>query len=279
MNAIKHGALAGGGVIDQVDGPKAGDLFNYLLNETWQQLAPVGFMEEELVYQIVQVKWRHRRLRNYETNLIRVQVDHAIDELEGTLGSKQKKLLQHPGDREDSQKPHSSQLDQSTETTHELGAMVEFLESGRPLTEAPNLTAVVVFLAPKFELDPQEIVDGGCSEHVIGPIDLIQFTAAEVRQLIDAACEAESINESDIRTLYLADLQDKHKLTSAEMERLKREYDQAILLASLPEDSKPSTLLRYETTWFNQLLKLKRELERLQAARRGASFAADTKKP
>jgi len=82
LNATKHGILSGGGVIEEIDGENATDLFEELITEMWCAMAPVGFLEEDLVYQLVEVKWRRRRLRNWEANLIRIQVDDVRDRWE-----------------------------------------------------------------------------------------------------------------------------------------------------------------------------------------------------
>ena len=79
LNATKHGILSDADVVDSVDGEGAHQIHTDLVMRTWQELAPVGVIEEELVSQLVDVLWRFRRLKRWETAVIQARAESLVN--------------------------------------------------------------------------------------------------------------------------------------------------------------------------------------------------------
>jgi len=75
LDATKHWILSGWGVIEKINGKNTRELFEELNSDMWQAMDSIGFVEEKLVYQLVELTWRRRRLRNWEAKLVRMHVE------------------------------------------------------------------------------------------------------------------------------------------------------------------------------------------------------------
>lgn len=76
-NALKHGLLAKEIVIEVGDGKEDGAEFNRLFSRLWNELQPVGVLEEMLVEKIATCYWRLKRVIRCETGEIRKRADTA----------------------------------------------------------------------------------------------------------------------------------------------------------------------------------------------------------
>jgi hypothetical protein len=128
LNATKHGILSGGGVIDEVDGEDARELFDVLKAEMWHGMVPIGFVEEDLVYRMVETRWRQRRLRNWEANLIQIQVDDVKDRWENP--SKKRRLPESVTERNHTSTAHLGAYELYKESADEFEHVINRLGSG-----------------------------------------------------------------------------------------------------------------------------------------------------
>lgn len=269
LNATKHGILSGGGVIEEIDGENSRELFDDMANQMWEQLAPAGFMEEDLVYQMIESKWRRRRLRRLEFNLIQVQVNKRIDRwLRRRLDDGS--LLQVVANHRYKEGMDSPDLDALRDITDGLKGMVDALESGTLLTGLPNLSNVMMFAEDYHEVKVKEVLVDSSPNRFENPLGLIRFDATEVQQVIDAVCEADEIDEVAFRGGFLAYMKELYEFSLKEQNREIENYNRLLVLSSMPDDANFAKLSRYDTSLFNQGMKLFHELQRLQAARLGA---------
>ena len=266
LNATKHGILSGGGVIEEIDGENARNLFDELVAEMWQAMAPIGFLEEDLVYQMVEIKWRHRRLKNWDANLIQIQVDDVKDQWENPKNKW--RLPKSITQRSQSGRTDLAMFNTCKEVADEGEDTLKSLASGVSLSNLADSVAVINFAQGELKVDIAAILG---VDYVIYEDE--GYSPSQVRHVIDASCEVTGLTKADFRTKFAEHLERWHILSRAEQERQRRSYDQAILLASVPDDINFAKMLRYDGQLFNQSQKLLHELQRLQAARLGANLS------
>ena len=266
LNATKHGILSGGRVIEEIDGEEAQNYFDELVAEMWQAMAPLGFLEEDLVYRMVDIKWRQRRLRNWEANLIQIQVDDVKDQWEN---SKTKwRLPKSVTQRSQSGRTDLAMFNTCKAVADEREDTLKALGSGVSLSKLADSVSVINLAHEVLKVDIAATlgVDYAIYEDE-------RYSPNQVRQVIDASCEFTGLTESDFRTKFEVYLKSWHVLSRAEQERQRRGFDQAILQASVADDSNFAKMLRYDGQLFNQSQKLFHELQRLQAVRLGANLS------
>src|SRR5579859_7544362 len=83
LNALKHGLLAQSVIVQGHKFKESPCEFKKLCQEFYNELAPVGPLEELLVNQIVQATWRLRRARKAESGEIALSVDTGWWKREG----------------------------------------------------------------------------------------------------------------------------------------------------------------------------------------------------
>ena len=269
FNATKHGIYSSGGVIEEIDGEDSQELFDSLATQMWEEWGPIGVTEEDLVCQLIESKWRRRRLKRVETNLIRVQIEKASTKWEN------RKLDQHAINvalinhtfEKDQKSPSLEDLESNTD---ELKGLIEYVESGKPLTEIPNLSSVIVFVQNWLDMNVKEILGGDNPDVLKTPLGLIEFKKAEVDKIIKTACQEQNLDESTFRSSFLTGLRNRYYITAKEQIRQMRTYEQAVIMAGIPDDVNFAKFSRYDTTLFNQGMKLLHELQRIQSTRLGA---------
>jgi len=269
LNATNHGILSGGGVIDEVDGEDARELFEDLKAKMWHGMAPKGFVEEDVVYQMVETKWRRRRLRNWETNLIQVQVSDVKDRWENP--SKTRRLPESVTARVMASTAHLGAYELYKETAGEFEDIIGWLVSGVPLSKLPISYVLIQYAEKELKVDVQDILGPG-SHMADDSLLKTEYDSEQVQLVIDASCKTLGFNEIDLRAKFEGFLTKALNDFRAEEKRQLRSYNQGILLASVPDDTNFAKMVRYDALLFNQYQKLFHELQRLQAARLGADL-------
>jgi hypothetical protein len=90
MNALKHGLTARTVVLSNENGAQ----YSALLESYMQDLQPEGPVEMDLVLEMVNAKWRQRRLHNIETELFERQMDNQKESLDARFDSYDE-ILEH----------------------------------------------------------------------------------------------------------------------------------------------------------------------------------------
>ncbi|MCX6907776.1 MAG: hypothetical protein NTY01_07010, partial [Verrucomicrobia bacterium] len=75
MNAAKHGILSNEAVVQGMHYKESRSEFRHFRERFWEELAPVGPLEEALVDQIVANRWRWRRVLIAESG----KIAHSVD--------------------------------------------------------------------------------------------------------------------------------------------------------------------------------------------------------
>ena len=267
LNATKHGILSGGGVIDGVDGEDARELFDDLKAEMWHGMAPIGFVEEDLVYQMVETRWRRRRLRNWEANLIQIQVDDVKDRWENP--STKRRLPESVTERVRTSTAHLGAYELYKETADEFEHTINWLGSGGSLSKLPNSYILIQFAEKELKVDVPDVLGTSCQKMDDDGLKA-EYDSKQVQQVIDATCETMGLTDINFRAKFEDFLTRTLGDLRAEQKRQLRSYDQGILLASVPDDTNFAKMVRYDALLFNQYQKLFHELQRLQAVRLGA---------
>ena len=143
QNATRHGILSGGGVIQEIDGANACELYEELRTRLWEGLVPVGYVEEDLVCQMAEIKWRRRRLRNWETSLIQAQVDDVLDRWENPTIRRQ--LSEDLNDMTESGRSSRYALEVFTDLMKDIEVITTALEAGQSLAALPDPSGVITF--------------------------------------------------------------------------------------------------------------------------------------
>ena len=199
LNATKHGILSGGGVIDEVDGEDARELFDVLKAEMWHGMAPIGFVEEDLVYRMVETRWRQRRLRNWEANIIQIQVDDVKDRWENP--SKQRKLSESVTEWNHTSTAHLGAYQLYKESADEFEQVINWLGSDVSLSKLPHSYTLVQFAEKELKVDVPDVLgtnyqmtdDGGLKP---------EYDSKQVQKVIDATCEAMEFTGIDFRARF-----------------------------------------------------------------------------
>lgn len=84
-NALRHGLFSKEALIGTGNGPEDPLLLEELSNALWEDLAPMGALEEMLVQELTALSWRKRRLLKYESALASHQAAQSIDSWEQQL--------------------------------------------------------------------------------------------------------------------------------------------------------------------------------------------------
>ena len=69
-NATSHGIFSSAEVIEAVDGEGSQEIHTNIVARVWLEVAPVGIIEEDYAWQIVDIFWRRRRLMRWEGAVI-----------------------------------------------------------------------------------------------------------------------------------------------------------------------------------------------------------------
>jgi hypothetical protein len=215
---------------------------------------------------MVDIKWRQRRLKNWEANLIQIQVDDVKDQWENPKNKwRLPKSVTH---RTQSGRTDLAMFNTCKEVADEREDTLKALASGVSLSKLADSVSVINFSQGELKVDIAAIlgVDYAIYEDE-------GYSPNQVRQVIDASCEVTGLTKADFRTNFAEYLERLHILSRAEQERQRRGFDQAISQARVADDSNFAKMLRYDGQLFNQYQKLFHELQRLQAVRLGANLS------
>jgi hypothetical protein len=270
MNALKHGLLAKGVVIDAGEGKEDPAEYERLLSGLIGDLGPVGTLEGLLVQQIANCYWKLRRAERHEVGLVREGLDNctwdAVQESSRARRFDIREILKNPntyGPR--TWKP--SDLDaaeyhmrkESAELFERLAA--ELKAEGDLSPEIISKTKTQ--LAPRYDDFIPNVIrylgrlqasgqtrpngSGDCEDIPPGLAALRQEALAEVEAQVLAlrVCEA------------LDNVAEQHRV-SARFARM-----------HLPPAEKMDGLLRYEAAIHRQLYRAMDQLERRQRLRKG----------
>ena len=296
FNATKHGILSKDVLIRTGDGEENEEEFVELRARMWEDLAPVGALEEALVEHIINATWRKRRVIAYETALISQKAatvrrdwderNQVSVDLEGLLSSFRRPEPEIP-DFENL----GIDFDLPGEAAdHLLKAIGSILSTG---VEAPSTSEVPLFLIaallvrqankavegsmgsesdltePELQKAVIELVQewGIPVREIIGPGLAPNFSAEDVEMLIAAACHREEISREEFWDELDNQVEDKLERACAALNELELEAQREIQVASLPDEPELAKIQRYEAHLTRQRDKTLHELQRLQVAR------------
>jgi len=262
-NAVKHGLLSKEVVILAGEGKENKTEFRNLTSQLWQDLQPVGVLEEMLVEKIAICYWRLRRVLRCEIGEIRKELDTAswrfvFKQAEQVALEKDSLFLERS---RQNLKKNSLGLQYLTGVLDEVSKDVE--QVGYLSKEALEK------LMKNFGLEEEGF-----------PFWCLVFTQMATQRTEKVKEDPE--NYSDIPSpekckeiiLYLIDGERK-KLESLkeviqENENLELEANVASL--ALPSKEAVDKILRYETAIERQLYRAMSQLERLQRQRKGETI-------
>ena len=215
---------------------------------------------------MVDIKWRQRRLKNWEANLIQIQVDDVKDQWENPKNKW--RLPKSVTRRTQSGRTDLAMFNTCKYVADEREDTLKALASGVSLSKLADSVSVINFAQGELKVDIAAIlgVDYAIYEDE-------GYSPNQVRQVIDASCEVTGLTKADFRTNFAEYLERLHILSRTEQERQRRGFDQAISQARVADDSNFAKMLRYDGQLFNQYQKLFHELQRLQAVRLGANLS------
>jgi len=242
LNATNHGILSGGAVIDEVDGEDARELFEDLKAKMWHRMAPKGFVEEDVVYQMVETKWRRSLLRNWETNLIQVQVGDVKDRWENP--STTRRLPESVTGQVMASTAHLGAYELYKETAGEFEDIIGWLGSGVSLSKLPISYVLIQYAEKELKVDVQDILGPG-SHMADDSILKTEYDSKQVQLVIDESCKTLVFNEIDLRAKFESFLIKALNDFRAEEKRQSRSYHQGILLANVPDYTNFAKMVRY----------------------------------
>jgi hypothetical protein len=259
-NALKHGLLCKEIVVKAGDGKENKSEFHNLLSRLWEDIKPVGVLEEILVEKIAVCYWRLRRLFRCEIGEIRKELDTASWRFifkQAEQVAFEKHFLTSAESRQNLKK-NSLGLEYLIEVLDDVGKNVD--RAGYLSKEALEK------LAKNFGVDEQGITfwcDLFAQMAVQGP-----EKAKEDPENYGDTPTPERCKEIilDLIARERKKLQSLRK-TIKENENLELEAEVASL--ALPSKEAVDKILRYETAMERQLYRAINELERLQRQRKG----------
>lgn len=254
MNALKHGILSKEALVRGWNLKESRRELTALHQRFWDELQPVGPVEEMLVDQIVTAHWRLRRALTAESGEIALSVDE---------GQRERSRTKHPElqllELEVSGDPIGSMRDSALGNCvleRLLGEIRQAVEQEGELTEAA-----------------MRIPFGGKRNSLTQELDKLRLQLLENPEGLDAA----SLKQKQ-KTGALAFLDRKLLFLSwrkADCEKREaREEEARQAAAVLPSKETLDKIQRYETTLQRQLYRALAQLERLQRMRRGEAVPA-----
>jgi hypothetical protein len=252
LNALRHGILAKEVVIQGENIRESTREFRAVLARFWQDLVPIGAVEEMLVERIATSYWRLRRVLISEAGEIKLAVDAAswrrlMQRCDQVLDLKRAKFIHKESDYKKS--------------AFGVRYLVEKLEEIRALVEDA----------------------GGMEDAILRQVE--EVFGDEEDGLFRALGVANAIFQNNPEGLELEALKAHHKsaalnvidthlktlkgLLSMMDENEGNEEDARIDADLLPSKEAAEKLLRYETTLERQIYRALNQLERLQRQRRG----------
>lgn len=252
LNALKHGILSSQVVVQGWKIHESSEAFDSLRKQFWEQLTPVGPIEEMLVDEIVSTYWRKRRVMIAESGEIVLSVDNGC----------WKRGRSSPFDNlaVASLSPLFDVAEKLEESALGLFWLTETLFDVRFAVEKDGeITDAALQKTHLFTGKPNSLTDRLAALRTL-PIE-------NADGLDEAALKAKR------RDKILAEIDRirKHyfELRQATIKREKAEESARQAAAVLPSSETLDKILRYETTLERQLYRAMNQLERLQRLRKG----------
>ncbi len=253
LNAFKHGLLARTVLVRGQQGQESTGEFGQLCREFYEDLAPMGAMEEMLVDQIIQAAWRLRRARTAEAGEIALSVDEGHWERQRPNPQQQWARWQVWGDP-------AWEMENSAAGNSVLAV---WLREVRARVEAEGELTDAAMKIP-FRGQPNRLAE-----------ELEQLRRA---CLPPAAGAEAATHREETKMKVLAGIDKKLRLLDwgkAECQKRERAMEEARQSAAvLPSEETLEKILRYETALERQLYRAMSALERLQRRRQGEAVAA-----
>lgn len=274
-NAQKHGLLSKATIIETGDAQEDPRELESLFSELWEDLEPVGKMEEILVDQIVSCVWRKRRAQRAEVGEIRRGADSAGMDARDSIADRFESALQRldmsfvPGSGGWSKR-------ELEKTTLGIARIQSVLKLMRAIVEKRGSLT-------EDDLAKVKNIYGTRDDSLAFAISAVSSMATSDLQERDDEEQStwgdtpspEKCKETLLAFIdwEIARLTDEADLV-AERENL--EWDVAVLSRHLPSDEVLGKILRYETAIDRQMYRALKELRELQAARRARSTRPGT---
>jgi hypothetical protein len=263
LNAVKHGGLSPLPVLPEVE---TRDAWQTHLDGTLASLQPSGHLETVLVERIALILWRMNRVARFEREITAVGQERVVDDLV------EKRRLDYRSTGPTHPDEVRSRLRDVRRSLGVIARMYRHSDSDHMTGE--DAETVLSAVADRTEEVDPEIFS---MPHVVpDEIPWSQFddwTVGRVRQGIAAMAAAEGEDVSADALLFAAlehfrveaiKLKAEADLVARDLDHMRRER----LLASAPQTDR---IARYEAHLSRQLAQALHELQRLQAARAGAS--------
>ncbi|MGD1021014.1 MAG: hypothetical protein ABSA12_17035 [Verrucomicrobiia bacterium] len=251
INAAKHCILSKEVVVRGLHIQEPGGAFQELRDRLWEELAPVGAVEEMLVDRIVTAHWRIRRALTAESGEIALSVDggHWERSSRGASG-----FMEFFSDLRDP----ATEMEKSAGG---LSYLIRVLEEVRAdVTQEGELTEAMV---------------GRVRGRFAGRENSLTSELAGLRQRLTKNPEGSSAKalKEEHRQAVLGRIEGKlslyRALSGERKEREEKEEEARQAAEVLPEAAVLDKILRYETTLERQLYRAMNQLERLQRRRNG----------
>jgi len=265
MNALKHGALAKSVLVKSQYLHECPRAFKKLCREYYQDLTPVGPLEEMLVNEIVTAAWRLRRARRAESGEISLSVDTGTHERE-TENRVFRELLQPPSPYDEGLVPRLQKSAIGCQYIIQCLKLVRLsVEQEGELTAASldNFKHALMQRPNPFATSLEQFRDRFTAKS--GKLEraaLRQKLKQEVMDYLDHEI-------TEIRVCWLID----HK----EREAIEEQARQSA--AVLPSLATLDKLLRYQTTLERQMYRALDQLQKLKLRRQAENASADVGHP
>ena len=255
MNALKHGILSKQVLVQALTLRESSEELTELHRRFWEDLQPVGPLEEMLVDQIVTAHWRLRRALKAESGEIALNVD----------GGHRRRSWKHPALRWAQWSALGDPIPAMQQSSVGNAVLANWLREVRKIVEADGaLTERAVHeLARRFRDQANSLVS---------ELDALRKLEANAEGLDDAALR----ERTKAGALAFLDRKISEIKFSEDvcLDEEVAEVDARQAAAVLPSAEVLDKILRYETKLERQMYRAMAQLERVQRMRRGEAIPA-----
>ena len=264
LNALRHGLFSKESLIRTGNGREDPKLLEELSDALWEDLAPVGTLEEMLVQELTALIWRKRRLLKYESAISTQQAARSIDtwEQQSAISSFLDRRMPQAAPPENPRQMTSGIRFVTTLTAAMWRPIADLLNEEDSLTSSPSIQITIREVARELEVPVDDIL-GTEPRWELGE----HYDAEKVDQVIDCVCE--SINIS--RELFWGKVGGKAledwRSISATLTQIAQEATQEASLSCVPDEPGLVKVQRYEAHLSRQFHNVLKELKGIQAIR------------
>ena len=252
LNAVTHGVLSQETVVVDVASSEDVEAFERLLDGLWDDLAPVGALEELFVDRLGVFTWRWRRLLAFETASMRSQAAIAEHDWE----QEQIETVMREGPSEVASSAGASEGIALAQTqAYDLRALRQrdLHNCGSDLLGAT--------LAVLEEMGSAPMADSPGAGAGLEP--------AHIERVITSACAEANRSEAEFWAAVMEKLHEQHAEQWKRLAQRGRARRRRRATASMSDDSVSQKVQRYEAHLLRQFERSLHELQRLQTARLG----------